>query len=322
MAEEMISDRQVNTLKPVLHQQVGGWGNWWIRIISLSVYVAVYFIFFRHATVWILALLGIVLLHELGHFTAMKYFRYRDVKIFFIPFLGAFVSGEPRVASQQQKVITLFAGPLPGILLGLACLALAEWIEQNRVVVTLGVLLIGLNAVNLVPVKPLDGGQLLEKLVPDGWHIVQTVTVIGMAAAMFVWAIKGSHYMGLAACWYALYRLRTSLVIFSIRSQLRMQGLRYDLVYEQLSDQEYLDMRKVVIPKVYALRHFHPAEVDADNEERVAIWVDKVLTGVLHKDMTGAQVWLSLIIWGSTLVISTYIVARHFDWLSIFKPQP
>lgn len=322
MAEEMITDRQINYLKPVLHKQESGWGNWWIRGVSLSIYVVVYFIFFRHVTVWILALLGIVLLHELGHFIAMKYFRYKDVKMFFIPFLGAFVSGEPRVASQQQKVITLFAGPLPGILLGFACLALASFIEQNRIVATLGILLIGLNAVNLVPVKPLDGGQILEKLVPAGWHIVQTLTVIGIAVAMFVWAVKGSHYVGLAAAWYALYRLRNSLVIFSIRSQLRIQGLRFDVAYEQLSDQEYLDMRKVVIPKVNALRHFHPTEVDANNEERVAIWVDRVLTGVLRRDMTAIQVLASLMIWVCTFVISAFMVARHIDLLSIFKPPP
>ena len=39
------------------------------------------------------ALVGVILFHELGHFAGMKLFGYRDVKMFFIPFLGAAVSG-------------------------------------------------------------------------------------------------------------------------------------------------------------------------------------------------------------------------------------
>jgi hypothetical protein len=35
----------------------------------------------------------VVLIHELGHFLAMKYFGYKDLGMFFIPLLGAYVSG-------------------------------------------------------------------------------------------------------------------------------------------------------------------------------------------------------------------------------------
>ncbi|MDX1653260.1 MAG: hypothetical protein R3277_12250, partial [Brumimicrobium sp.] len=39
-------------------------------------------------------LLGVLLFHELGHFTAMKLFGYENLKMLFIPFLGAMVSGK------------------------------------------------------------------------------------------------------------------------------------------------------------------------------------------------------------------------------------
>ena len=60
------------------------------------------------------------MIHELGHFFAMKYFHYKDLGIFFIPLLGAYVSGSKREVSQKQSAIILLAGPLPGIIIGIA----------------------------------------------------------------------------------------------------------------------------------------------------------------------------------------------------------
>ena len=42
----------------------------------------------------VLYLLPILLFHELGHYVAMRYFRYRNLKMFFLPLLGAAVSGQ------------------------------------------------------------------------------------------------------------------------------------------------------------------------------------------------------------------------------------
>src|SRR3989344_6457092 len=44
---------------------------------------------------WTIALLlvPILLFHELGHYVAMRIFHYRNLRMFFIPFLGAAVSG-------------------------------------------------------------------------------------------------------------------------------------------------------------------------------------------------------------------------------------
>src|SRR5438045_8657602 len=64
----------------------------------------------------VVVLIGILLFHELGHYVGMRMFRYRDVRMFFIPFFGAAVSGK-RVGVDAWKdgVVTLL-GPVPGIL--------------------------------------------------------------------------------------------------------------------------------------------------------------------------------------------------------------
>ena len=48
-------------------------------------------------------LVGVVLLHELGHYAGMRLFGYRDVRIFFIPFFGAAASGVKERAPVWQQ---------------------------------------------------------------------------------------------------------------------------------------------------------------------------------------------------------------------------
>jgi len=111
---------------------------------------------------WAVTLVGILFLHELGHFAGMRWFGYQDVQMFFIPFMGAAVSGQPRaVAAWKDGVVTLL-GPLPGIMLGLV-LAIVNIRLGRQWVYQLADLMIGLNALNLLPVMPLDGGRLLHR---------------------------------------------------------------------------------------------------------------------------------------------------------------
>jgi Zn-dependent protease len=129
---------------------------------------------FALAMSWILGiagsicLLGVIAFHELGHYAAMRMFGYRDTSIFFVPFLGAATTGSKPDASLSQEMIVLLAGPVPGIALG-AAVGLArsdlfgsEWGYQ------LTVMLIVINVLNLLPVMPLDGGKVVDRVLLAG----------------------------------------------------------------------------------------------------------------------------------------------------------
>src|SRR3954464_7761001 len=60
-------------------------------------------------------LVGVILFHELGHMAGMIVFGYRDVRIFFIPFLGGAATGRKRGAERWKESCVLLLGPLPGI---------------------------------------------------------------------------------------------------------------------------------------------------------------------------------------------------------------
>jgi Zn-dependent protease len=105
-------------------------------------------------------------LHEAGHVLAMRCFGYQNTSVLFLPFLGAVASAQKEDASLLQKIGVLLAGPLPGLLLGVGLLTIAPtaaWVTD------LAWMLIGLNGFNLLPIYPLDGGQIAQMLIFSGY---------------------------------------------------------------------------------------------------------------------------------------------------------
>lgn len=111
----------------------------------------------------IAVLVGVLLFHELGHLAGMKLFGYRDVKMFFIPFFGAAVSGKRRGVAGWKEAAVLLLGPLPGIVLGLV-VTVWDTVRPSEVLHSLALALVLINAFNLLPVSPLDGGRFFHLL--------------------------------------------------------------------------------------------------------------------------------------------------------------
>ena len=141
----------------------------WLLLGSLAMFVAVYATRFSFQSLFIFV--GVLLFHEGGHVFAMKMFGYRDVTMLFIPFLGALATAKKEDASLTEKVLISLAGPVPGLVIGIG-LAIAFSSENPLSIVSdnpswilpLSWTLIGLNLFNLLPVYPLDGGQIADLL--------------------------------------------------------------------------------------------------------------------------------------------------------------
>ena len=166
--------------------------NVWLKSLgSLAFFLIIGYLFFKDLT-WILVLTGVVVFHELGHFVAMKIYKYQELGMFFIPLLGAYVSGTKQEVSQKQSAIILLAGPVPGIFLGLVL----HFLSLNLDIPFLenvAKILIFLNVLNLLPVYPLDGGQLLHRLFLDDYNILGKIFVI-LSAALMSWIAISSGF--------------------------------------------------------------------------------------------------------------------------------
>lgn len=144
---------------------------------------------------FVVILFPILLLHELGHFAAMKRFGYQDVRLFFVPFLGAAVAGRSESGSIGQRITVCLAGPMPGI-----AIAIALWISgltnNNETLSAAVVMLLVINGLNLLPILPLDGGWLIQTLllVRRPWlelafRCITIAVLLVVAAATKMWLV-------------------------------------------------------------------------------------------------------------------------------------
>lgn len=108
-----------------------------------------------------LMLVPILFFHEAGHWLAMRIFGYRNLRMFFIPFFGAAVTGRHWNVAGWKKALVSLAGPLPGIILGAGLTAVAL-LSGNANIRSVAFLLVILNGFNLAPLLPFDGGRFLQ----------------------------------------------------------------------------------------------------------------------------------------------------------------
>ena len=116
---------------------------------------------FNNSPTGLAILVGVLLFHELGHYAGMRWFNYRDVRMFFIPLFGAAVAGRRTSVEGYQEAIVLLLGPLPGILLG-GVLGVICMFYDSEMLRSATVTLLAINGFNLLPFMPLDGGRLLH----------------------------------------------------------------------------------------------------------------------------------------------------------------
>ncbi len=268
-------------------------------LISLLIYIAVYYAIFRDLRS-VLLLVIVIFIHEMGHFIAMKLFGYSDVKMFFVPLLGAFVSGNAKEISLSKKAIMILAGPVPGIILGMLCLWL-YMITRNSFLYQFALLFLFLNVFNLLPVSPMDGGQLLETLYLHSNRFVQTIFIILSCTAITYLSIRTRNYVLLLIVLLLITRLRYLYRFSTIRKSLNQRGIKFVKNYEELSDREYWEIRKVLIEQLPSLRETDPDTL-SENESNIISWVKAVLAKPVRQPLSFTQRTIFTLTWLVALV--------------------
>jgi Zn-dependent protease len=258
-------------------------------VSSLALYLVIgYYIF--HSFEMLLLITAIVVFHEMGHFIAMKAFRYKDLGIFFIPLLGAYVSGSKREVSQKESAIILLAGPLPGIVLGAVFFI---WQLKDPGISLAGIrleyislLLMFLNIINLIPVYPLDGGQLLNRVFFNEESWLSKGFVI-LSAAFLVWialfASEQKLYVLLLFPAMMLLRMFGDSRLNAIEKKVETTGINLDTSYEELPDEDYWRIRNIVIAEHPSFKDVSPAPPYEYHHKE-----DKIMTiiqGLLHRHL-------------------------------------
>ncbi len=238
-------EQQTHVLpKPVLVQDKKNWVR--KSIISLAIYAFLFYFIFNGDISYIAAVLVVLLIHEFGHFFAMKAFNYSNVKLFVLPLLGAYVTGKKALISQRQMTIVILAGPLPGMIIGF-CLLLSTIYYPNERIEMLGNIFFILNLFNLLPFVPLDGGRLLETLFINHNHTIRVVFTIISIAAMALLAIVTKSLLFLIIPVSMIFDLIMEIKNQKIREYLDQENINYTSDYNDLPDTNYWTIRDCIL---------------------------------------------------------------------------
>lgn len=230
--------------KPVLVQDKKNWVR--KSLFSLLIYAFLFYVIFHQDIIYIAALLVVLMIHEMGHFFAMKFFNYTNVKLFVLPLLGAFVTGKKTVISQRQMSVVILAGPLPGIIIGF-CLLMSNIYYPNPRIEMLGNIFFILNLFNLLPFAPLDGGKLLETLFIHQNYVIGIVFTIISIIIITLLAILSQSIILLVIPAFMVFELIMKIKNQKIREYLDQEHINYVTDYDHLKDTSYWLIRDCIL---------------------------------------------------------------------------
>ena len=204
MVAEAVSPLEESVLKELekIRNPKGNWGQT-LTILAVSLLLFIGLGMRNNPIAFTVLLVGVLFIHEMGHYLGMRIFGYRNVRMFFIPLFGAAVSGQKTTAKTYQEAIVTLLGPLPGLCLAIVLFGAASVpglarevrTELIRAAVLFGVI----NGINLLPVFPLDGGRLLNQILFSRNRYLEGVFQLLAAIALVAYGATAERILPLLA---------------------------------------------------------------------------------------------------------------------------
>jgi len=171
----------------------------------------------------VLSLGAVILIHEVGHLIAMKLFKYRNTRIFFLPLIGGLAQGKPPEPNSKSEAIVALMGPLFGLLGG--CIFL--WASHLTWLVTydeLARLSFIINLFNLLPFLPLDGGQILQSIIFNRSLVTDVMfKILGICGALYLaYELQAVLFVFIAVL--MIFQIRLSYFDKQVLTSLKLEG--------------------------------------------------------------------------------------------------
>jgi hypothetical protein len=250
-------------------------------------------------------LVGVLFFHELGHFLVMKFFGYKNLSMLFIPFIGAMVSGKKKIYSQIESSLMVMAGPIPGVILGYF---LMDYGMSNDIAFAsqVGAILILLNVLNLIPLDPLDGGQLFRILFFKRNELFQFVfSILSSLGLVFLGLWLNSWIITVFGVLLGL-RIKGKHKMFLIRRELRGENVKYETNYEDISDKSFVSIKRIVELYTPMLLEVKENSESEKYDQIVARQVDKVLYPPTQYDASTGYKSFMFLIWAGAIALAIY----------------
>ncbi|MBN2375867.1 MAG: site-2 protease family protein [Sedimentisphaerales bacterium] len=281
-----------------------------VLVASILLFMFSFKIIFSAHIVFLLV--AALFLHELGHYFGMYLFKYKDVRILFIPFLGAATLGEETTATTIQKVIVYLMGPAPGLILG-TCL-LFFYRSAPPIVREFAIMLLVLNYLNLLPILPLDGGRIFEVAIFSRFKFLKFVFIIFSIVIM----VLSASYIN-DPILYVLPAILFVSLIFQVR-----QGNILSILNKKIKNDNIVRAKENLLPLIFdSLKNSSFRNVQF--QKKVPI-VKNILAELTKKPPVFTEALLSLFLYIFVFLTPAFIalgvgISSGIDYLNTFSGQ-
>ena len=148
-------------------------GSNWTLIVTVLLFIAAGGLNWGWESV--VAIAVAIALHEIGHVIAMRISGYKNVRMLFVPLFGGLATGEPRELDATKNALVALAGPVFGLLTTAAATGIAFSLGSPQWLVNFAWLSLFLNAFNLIPFVPLDGGQVANETLFSRYPVAELI---------------------------------------------------------------------------------------------------------------------------------------------------
>jgi len=300
--------------KPII-EKVKVESNWGLTAFTIVLFIGSFLLVFSEELRFVLFLIVVLLIHELGHYILMKKFNYENVRMLFIPLMGAFVQGSKDKYSQKQSFMIAALGPYPGVLIGGTLLILSATYHSEWMI-EWSFLFLFINIINLVPIDPLDGGQLFKLLMNKKrdlflmiFALISSIVLIGIGFLIDSWLmIAFGFFMGI--------RVRGIQRNYLIRKELDVEKINYNTTYEDLSNRDYVLIKNILLEEIPSLKKYQELQGEV-SEEVMASHVNSVLLATVKLDASVTFKIFIVLSWLFLMFLPfllLFFVNLDFDW--------
>lgn len=288
-------------------------GNMALTFFSVVVFILSFLLLFTDEVSFILNLVLVLIIHELGHFLMMKLFGYQNVRMLFIPLMGAFVQGTKKEFSQKQSLIVISAGPFPGIVLGIISLYLAS-VYKSDYLFELSILFLIINIINLVPLDPLDGGQLLKLLLNINHDLfIMIFTLFSSLSLIFIGWYLDSWFL-IVFGFLMGFRVRSFQNQYELRKKIKEDEINYHASYDTLSNKDFAKIKSILLDNIPNLQNYLDMVEESEAKQMIASQVNNILVTPIKRD---AALWLKILIvisWIASISFPIWVIL-NFDFV-------
>jgi len=287
--------------------------------ISMFLFFLVFILLFSDSYILVSEIIAILLIHEFGHLITMKAFGYKSLNMIFIPLLGAMVTGNKINVSQKQKVLISLMGPLPGILIGCCLFIWAIYAVPNTFVVELSLLLMSINILNMIPLDPLDGGNIIETLFFPTSNQIKMYFTLFSSFVMIGIGVYFGFFPILIFGFFMAFKVRSFQKNKSIHDELDELAFNYKKEYKDLTDSEYWTIRRVFLNNNPKIKEVIPeGETVWENEKLIVEQVNQILKFEVKKDLSLFTKIIFILLVVFSIVFPFYLVLSNYHVVELY----